>query len=584
MRLVTTREEDRDVQQRIRRNIGIVLAIATTAIFVSTGTASAAWVAPTADPGAPADAVQQIIESGVLDPTPADWLPQGTVIAQSGFDPQVNGFNFMNYSDGGESFPNRANTIFFDVPFEDPINLTADDMRAMFGNEACTNRVGPCIPTLAAEATRAAYNGAMDGGHCFGIAGTVSQVFDGTLGLPAIGSAFRPPYRTPWSSTMTRTIARNFAWQFVNDNSPYTLSPTQAVRVLQTGLKPGAAPFVLEVWETPPATGGHAITPIALYDRGNGRYDIEVWDNNYPGRTRAVHIDTTADGGKGTMEYLMFTSPGQAPTMASGDVQLIPADKLLGRQPCPFCDTAAGTTVTIDAVEIGDGGNVTATLVGLDGKPIAGLTEFDAIDPPGDDMQTFPVWTVPADVPFRVVLSTKNTNATVTTAVTAQAGDGTWVASNLAIRKKSRDVVTMLPNEESISFSSTKGTDPTLTVIDTASEDTAYQIEMRGIRLDANRSARLDLDFADDAAILTTNQRQTNRVNVAATLETTTTEGTLYAWSYAPPRGYALVVDFAQWTAAAPTALAGWLEDPAGDRSELTWRTKVASPSSAAGG
>ena len=569
------------MRHRARRTISII--VATGALLVAASTAHAAWTVPTADPGAPPAFVQEVIDSGLLDPTPAEWSPQGTVIAQSGFDPQVDGFNFMNYSDSGVSTPNLANTVFFDVPFEDPINLTPDDMRAMFGNEACTNRTGPCIPTLAAEATREAFNGAMDGGHCFGIAGTASQVFNGTLGLPFIGSAFRAPYRTPWSSTMTRTIARNFAWQLVNDSSSYALSPTQAVRALQAGLKPGAAPFVLTVWETPPAQGGHAITPIALYDRGNGLYDIEVWDNNYPGRTRAVHIDTTADGGKGTMEYLMFTSPGQAPTMASGDVGLIPADKLLGRQPCPFCDSAAGTTVTIDAVEIGDGGSVTATLEGLDGKAIADLTEFDAIDPPGDDMQTFPVWTVPANVPFRILLSTKNTNVTVTTAVTAQAGDGTWIASNLAIRPRSRDIVTINPSQESIVFSSTKGTDPTLAVIDTASADTMYQIEMRGIRLSANRAARLNLDFANNAAILTTNQRKSNRVNVAATLETATTEGTLYAWSYAPPQGYALVVDFAQWTAAAPTALDGWLADPDGERSELTWRTKVASPNSAVG-
>ena len=164
------------MRHRARRTIGII--VATCALLVAASTAHAAWTAPTADPGAPAALVQQIIDSGVLDPTPADWTPQGTVIAQSGFDPQVNGFNFMNYSDGGESFPNLANTIFFDVPFEDPVNLTADDMRAMFGNEACTNRTGPCIPTLAAEATREAFNGAMDGGHCFGIAGTASQVFE----------------------------------------------------------------------------------------------------------------------------------------------------------------------------------------------------------------------------------------------------------------------------------------------------------------------------------------------------------------------------------------------------------------------
>ncbi len=580
---MATREEDRDVQQRIRRNISILVAVATTAIFVSTGTASAAWVVPTADPGAPAAMVQEILGSGLLDDTPAEWSPQGTLIAESGFDPQVDGFNFLNFSDGADGFPNRINTVFFDVPYEDPTNLTADDMRIMFGNQACTNRVGPCIPTLEAEAAREMFNGNMDGGHCFGIAGTVSQIFDGTLGLPSIGSAFRPPYRTPWSSTMTRTIARNMAYQFVNDLDGFTVTPTQAVNSLKQNLAPDVAPFVLAVFDTPPGQGGHAITPIALYDRGNGMYDIAVWDNNYPGRTRAVHIDTKANNGAGSMSYLMFTSPGAPPAMASGDVALIPSAKLLGQQPCPFCDSAAGTTVSVDAVEVAAGETVDASIVGLDGKPIPGLNEFPAIDPPNDGMQTFPMWNVPTNVPFRVILSTKGTESTVMTAVTAQQGNGTWVASNLTIRPKSLDVVTVQPTAELITFTSTTGTDPTLGIIDSADGaniNTTYQVEMRRIRLDARRQVTLDLDFANDQAILTTNQRSTNRLNVAATMENATTENTLYAWSYSPPKGFALAIDFSQWTAAAPTALNGWLADPLGSRMNLIWRSRVVSQNS----
>lgn len=571
------------MQQRIRRNIGILVAIATTAIFVSTGTAGAAWVAPTADPGAPATFVQEVLESGVLDDTPAEWVPQGTLVAQSGFDPQVDGFNFMNYSDGAEAFPNLANTVFFDVPFEDPINLTADDMRIMFGNQACTNRVGPCIPTLEAEATREMFNEGMDGGHCFGIAGTVSQIFDRTIGLPSIGSAFRPPYRTPWSSTMTRTIARNMAHQYVNDLDGYTLTPTQAVNALRKNLAPGAAPYVLGLYETPPAQGGHAITPTALYYRGNGIYDIAVWDNNFPGRTRAVHIDTTANDGDGSMSYLMFTNPGAPPTMSSGDFALIPSTDLLGQQPCPFCDSAAGTTVSVDAVEVDADETVAASIVGLDGKPIPGLNEFPAFDPPNDGMQTFPMWNVPTGVGFRVVLSTKGAQSAVTTAVTAQTGDGTWIASNLVIRKNSIDVVTMQPKTESMMFTSTSGTNPTLAIIDSADHydtGTTYQVEMRNVHLDARRQVTLDLDFVNDAAILRTNQKSTNRVSLAATMENATTESTLYAWSYAPAKGLELVVDFSEWTAAAPTGLAGWLANESGERNNLTWRARVISPNS----
>ncbi|MGI9188063.1 MAG: hypothetical protein ACR2J9_11215 [Gaiellales bacterium] len=207
---------------------------------MATGAASAqtTWTTPTPDPAEPPQVVQNILATGFLDPTPAEWLPQGTLIAQSGFDPQVNGFRFMNYSDYASGFPNIANAVFFDVPVEDPVDLTADDMRSLFGNEACTNRVGPCIPTLAAEAAREAFNNAVDGGHCFGIAGTASQVFGGSLGLRDIGSGFRPPYRTPWSSTLTRTIARNFAWQFVNDPTQFVTSPTAGIAQLRTGLRP----------------------------------------------------------------------------------------------------------------------------------------------------------------------------------------------------------------------------------------------------------------------------------------------------------------------------------------------------------
>ena len=548
------------------------------------GGAPGTWSAPTPDPGAPADLVQQINGTGILDPTPAEWSPQGTLITSSGFDPLVDGFSFMNYSDHADGFPNIANTVFFDVPFEDPVGLTPDDMRALFGNEACTNRVGPCLPTLAAEAAREAYNNAMDGGHCFGIAGTASQLFDGDLPLRAIGSAFRPPYRTPWSSTMTRTIARNFAWQFVNDANQYQVSPTQAVAVLRRALKPGAAPYVLALWETPPGQGGHAITPTALYDRGNGLYDIAVWDNNYPGRVRAVHIDTTANGGKGSMQYLMFTSPGQPPTMAGGDFSLIPAAKLLGPQPCPFCGSAAGTTLTIDAVVVPSGGTVDVDVVGLDGKDIPGLEAFPAIDPPADGMQTFPVVTVPEGVAFRVILKTSGIKETVVTSVTAQADHGTWIASNLAIRPKSRDVVTIRPDRHAIAFTSTSGTDPTMTVIDSedsAGTGTSYQVEMRKVRLNARRTVELDLDFDAEEAILLTDQRTTGRISLAATMESPTTEAVLYSWSEAPPRGYDLTVDFKQWTSSAPTALAGWLTTPSGERRDLTWRTRIASPQSA---
>lgn len=538
--------------------------------------AGSPWVAPAADPAAPAALVQQILDTGMLDATPVEWAPQGTLIADSGFDPRVHGFNFMNYGDSDDALPNLANTVFFDVPYEDPVNLTANDMRTLFGQRACQNRGANCILTLAAEAAMESYIGAMDGGHCLGIAATAAQVFNSELAPRFIGSKFRPAYRTPWSSTMTRTIARNFTYQFANDLRPYTRTPTEVVAELRTALAPGSAPLVLALWETPPGQGGHAILPIALYDRGGGLYDVAVWDNNYPGRIRAVHIDTTADGGAGSMEYLMFTAPGAPPTMASGSMLLIPSGKMLGRQPCKFCDDADGTFVLIDAVEAEDGAEVSAVISTPGGGTIKGLVEYPSLDPPGDGMQTFPMWLVPSGVPFKVTLSTSGVERTVVTAVTAQSGDGTWVASDLVIRPGSRDIVTFRPDRESIAFSSTAGTDPTLSVID-STDDQTYSVEVRSFRLNRGRTVELDLDFAKDQAVFTSNQRFTRRVAVVATLEGGPQRGLLYSWPKAPPNGYSMTVDFSKWTVEDfADSLAGWLTAPGGQRLDLLWRTRVA--------
>ena len=123
-----------------------------------------------------------------------------------------------------------------------------------------------------------------------------------------------------------------------------------------------------------------------------------------------------------------------------------------------------------------------------------------------------------------------------------------------------------------------------MTVIDSedsAGTGTSYQVEIRKVRLNARRTVELDLDFDAEEAILLTDQRTTGRISIAATMESPTTEPALYSWSEAPPRGYDLTVDFKQWTSSAPTALEGWLTTPSGERRDLTWRTRIASPQSA---
>src|SRR4029453_10179144 len=89
-------------------------------------------------------------------------------------------------------------------------------------------------------------------------------------------------------------------------------------------------------------TGGHAITPYAVEDRGNGVYWIMVYDNNYPGAARSIEVDTTKD----TWRYSGSTNPAEPADEYEGDaetktLELAPITPRLGQRDCPFSDAPA---------------------------------------------------------------------------------------------------------------------------------------------------------------------------------------------------------------------------------------------------
>src|SRR5262249_3151074 len=84
--------------------------------------------------------------------------------------------------------------------------------------------------------------------------------------------------------------------------------------------------------------GGHAITPFAVEDLGSGRYNIKVYDNNYPGATNVVEVDTVAD----TWRYAAAAlNPGEkaAPWEGKGgSMDLSPQSVRFQPLQCPFCE------------------------------------------------------------------------------------------------------------------------------------------------------------------------------------------------------------------------------------------------------
>lgn len=248
----------------------------------------------------------------------------GVYVADSGFRPDRDGFGFENYTNAGAK------------------NLDAASMRRMFGDAVCAEIQGKrCILTTSAETFLQLLNQAMDGGHCEGLAVEASRLYLG-LDEPERYGAKRtvdlkrtvPLERAIaywWSTQMTEpTVA----------NRRSDLTPNEVVDLLRTGFSAPPGPentYTLELF-TRDGSAGHAITPYAVEDRGNGEMWIMVYDNNFPRQARAVRVDTNTN----TWSYASGVNPQAARTEYEGDaetknLQVTPLAPRLQPQACPFC-------------------------------------------------------------------------------------------------------------------------------------------------------------------------------------------------------------------------------------------------------
>ncbi len=83
---------------------------------------------------------------------------------------------------------------------------------------------------------------------------------------------------------------------------------------------------------------------------GDGQYQVLIYDNNWPGQTRAIAFDTNND----TWSYDAAANPSDPTEHYEGDANtktlvLFPTSPGRGTQPCPFCGTAPSQGSTAGA-------------------------------------------------------------------------------------------------------------------------------------------------------------------------------------------------------------------------------------------
>ena len=249
----------------------------------------------------------------------------GAEINDSGFRPNIDGFSFQNYG-------------------EDPatVDLTPAEMQRMFGDKVCASTAGgKCTLTYPAERWMNQAVSAMKSGHCEGIA-VLSSLMYYNQTSPGLFGGSSVIDLSLQDILLQREIGYWWTTQVTSPGgSKKVLESPQAVLDTLAGAfgnGPGAGEWWVMGIYLPDGSGGHAITPFAVEDNGNGTARILVYDNNWPKDSRFIEVDTLTN----TWRYLASANPNEPNSLYSGNastrnLEIVSLSSRLGQQRCDFC-------------------------------------------------------------------------------------------------------------------------------------------------------------------------------------------------------------------------------------------------------
>lgn len=254
---------------------------------------------------------------------------RGKIIAAlEGYDVSIHGFGFENYGDE-----------------QDYVQLTSMEVERLFGQRACANKVnGECILTPLAKQWMIQKNKSMGRGHCDGMAALSLLFYRNQLKVEDFGGSSVSSLQLEGNEKLQREIAYWWTTQATEPTrsarEKNALTPSEVVKELFKAFIAGrnSEVYTIALWK-PNRRGGHAVTPFAIEDRGNGIFAILVYDNNYPNTTRKILVDSNTD----TWKYNTSINPNEPEYEFQGDATtktllLTPTSFRLQLQKCPFCE------------------------------------------------------------------------------------------------------------------------------------------------------------------------------------------------------------------------------------------------------
>ena len=484
-------------------------------------------------------------------PPPVGSSGSGQVVADSGFRPTANGLPYANF--GGDL---GQDALFFGTPDNVLVPMNSQDMRSLYGDEVCIslkNTVpgGPCDLTPAARYYSTYILQTVNAaGHCVGFAVAAAALYDGLIKPEDLG-AITMGNQSQLTVDVQSQLQRQWATQFSTPIPRQT--PADVVRTLMRTLKPGQVPSAMVIrWPT--AAGGlegHGITPFAVLNKGGGLYDIAVYDNNYPGQTRAVHVDMNAN----TWEYLVELNPTAAPTVATGDATtlsmgLMSIKKALGKQSCPFC----GSRVPTDFAAFGvfpasQNGKIDYGFTDLRGKPVSGarMNVLPALTAIGANQFTLPAAQIVRHNGYRMWIRTAPDGRTVPMQTQLASGTGLHFVDWGKVGPGSNARITVSEGGELFSVTSNQSARPKLLQI-FQQRERHYTVVASGGADTAKGVARYQrLDRADGLLMMGHSDNRKGSLSIRVTLETATGQAVFRAENVSWALGQHLAFDYDHW-------------------------------------
>ena len=408
-----------------------------------------------------------------------------------GFQVNSNGYAFENYP---WYFPNS------------PAEFTKEDMISMFGQDkVCWMVGGRCLVNLVAQLWWEGVNKSMNSGHCDGMASTSLRFFKG-LDSPATLQAGAQNAHDLDLTNVRGHIAHYFALSTLDPvlkqrKQAELLKPSGILNQLRAAMSNGA-PDPTTLTLTKAGAGGHAITPYAIEDYGNGLFHVKVYDNNWPGDgNRYVVFNTNLE----TWSYDLGGRLGVwSGNSTSNNLGVVPVS-LYGIQPtCFWCWPAqagsAATTTTGNQVWFNGAGHLLITdsqghRIGYVGSQFVNEIPSAYASPflTGLGIEQEPIYSLPAGESYTMLLDGQTLTQTQTAAITHFGPGYAVAAENVALSSTTRDLFTVSADGRQLAYQANNTKETTLTLALTEANQ-SNRFRVQGIDIGAGQNVKLSVD------------------------------------------------------------------------------------------